>query len=493
MLRRSCRNEMRNAMDGNKQAAQTRPDMRPRGHEQMLQEMHQGTIWALFVNIMLGVWLIAAPFTLGYFTEAAGIDAARVTAERGLPSVLARNQMMAWSDIISGALIVVFGFLSLSRRFSWAQWATAAVGFWLLFAPLVFWAPTPVAYLNDTLIGALVIGFSVLIPMMPGMSMEGMMGGPDVPPGWDYCPSTPVQRAPIIGLAFASIPIAIYLTAFQMGYIPRAWDPFFGEGTMTIITSDVSKAWPIPDAGLGVVSYILEVLMGLMGDKRRWRTMPWMVLAFIVLVVPLGVVSIFFIIIQPIVIGTWCTPCLVAALFMLVMIPFALDELVAMGQFLAQSKRDGKSLLRTFFMGDAMRGGGPDQTQGFHNTPAVVARDMARGVTVPWTLLLSCAIGVWLMFTRLIYGTSGSMADSDHLIGALAITVAVIAMAEVARPVRFINILFGLWLIAAPWVLDGASTVAAAGSIAAGIGLVLLSLPKGPIEHRYAAWDRLIV
>lgn len=34
-----------------------------------------------------------------------------------------------------------------------------------------------------------------------------------------------------------------------------------------------------------------------------------------------------------------------------------------------------------------------------------------------------------LMFTRLIYGTSGSMANSDHLVGALAVTVAVIAMA----------------------------------------------------------------
>ena len=461
-------------------------------HARMLQDMHQSTIWALFINIMFGVWLIAAPFMLGYFTDAAGADAARVTAVRGLASVLARNQMMAWSDIISGCLIVVFGFLSLSRRFSWAQWATAAVGFWLLFAPLVFWAPTPVAYLNDTLIGALVIGFAVLIPMMPGMSMEGMMGEPDIPPGWDYCPSTPVQRAPIIGLAFAGVPISMYLTAFQMGYIPQAWDPFFGDGTMTIITSDVSKAWPIPDAGLGAVSYVLEVLMGLMGDKRRWRTMPWMVLAFILLVVPLGVVSIFFIIIQPIVIGTWCTLCLLAALFMLIMIPFALDELVAMGQFLLQTRRDGKSLLRSFFMGDAMRGGSADRTNGFENPPLVIARDMARGVNVPWTLLLSCAIGVWLMFTRLTLGTSGSMANSDHLAGALAVTVAVIAMAEVARPLRFINVLFGFWLIAAPWILSGTSTVAAWGSVFAGIALVLLSLPRGTVSHRYAGWDRYI-
>jgi len=84
-------------------------------------------------------------------------------------------------------------------------------------------------------------------------------------------------------------------------------EPFFADrgglnGTETIIASDVSKAWPIPDAGLGAVTYMFEILMGVMGDRRCWRTMPWMVTMFIIVVVPLGVASIYFIIIQPIVI-----------------------------------------------------------------------------------------------------------------------------------------------------------------------------------------------
>ena len=468
-------------------------DGKPREHHEMLLDMHHRMIWALFVNILLGFWLIAAPFVLGYFTEAAGVDAARVTAERDLAPVLERNRWIAWSDIASGILVVVLGFLSLSRRYSWAQWAIAGIGFWLLFAPLLIWAPTPVAYLNDTLVGALLIGFSVLIPMMPGMSMEGMMGGPDVPPGWDYCPSTRVQRAPMVALAFASTPLAMYLTAYQMGYIPAAWDPFFGGGTERIITSDVSKAWPVPDAGLGAMTYVLELLMGFMGDKRRWRTMPWMVLAFIVLVVPLGTVSIFFIVIQPIVIGTWCTICLVTALFMLIMIPFALDELVAMGQFMVAARRAGKPFLRSFFMGGAMLGGAEDASGDFRNPPSAVVRQAAKGVTAPWTLLLAGAIGIWLMFTRLTFGTGGAMADSDHLSGALILTVAVIAMAEVARPLRFVNVLFGAWLIVAPWVLAGASLTAAIGSVLAGIAVVLLSLPRGTVRHRYAGWDRYVL
>ena len=46
------------------------------------------------------------------------------------------------------------------------------------------------------------------------------------------------------------------------------------NGTEEIITSAVSKAWPIPDAGLGAVACILEILMAVMGDRDRWRTMP---------------------------------------------------------------------------------------------------------------------------------------------------------------------------------------------------------------------------
>lgn len=461
-------------------------------HSRMLEDMHQETIWALFVNIMLGAWLVSAPFALGYFGDLAGIDAARVTTERQLATIAERNAWMAWSDIVSGTLVMILGTLSLSRRHGWAQWGVAFVGVWLLFAPIVFWAPAPVMYLNDTLVGVLLVAFSVLIPMMPGMSMEGMMGGPDVAPGWDYCPSTAAQRAPIVALAFIGFLISRYLTAYQMGYIEQAWDPFFGRGTETVITSGVSKAWPIPDAGLGAIAYSLEVLMGVMGDKRRWRTMPWMVTFFGILVVPLGVVSIYFIIIQPIVIGTWCTLCLVAGLAMVLMIPYSLDELVAMGQFLVHEKRAGKSVWRAFFMGDEMPGGRDDASPGFRGGPVAAALDMARGVSLSWPLVLACAIGVWLMFTRLTFGTGGSMASSDHVVGALVVTVSVIAMAEVARPLRFINAFFALWLIAAPWLLDGASGAATVASVVAGIALGVLSVPRGPVNDRYAGWNRLL-
>ncbi len=468
----------------------------------MVGDMHRAMLWPHWVAAMLGFWLILSPATLGYLSVfAPDANQLLVMADRGLSPFAHRAMLMTASDIASGVLVVIFSLLSADarRRFPWAQWANAVVGGWLLFAPLLFWTPLPEAYANGTLVGLMVIALSVLIPMMPGMSMEGMMGKPDIPPGWGYAPATFVQRLPIGALALLGLLLSRYMAAYQMGHVDGQWEPFFPgtgglNGTETIITSDMSKAWPVADAGLGTVVYALELVMTFMGGKDRWRTMPWMVLALALLILPLGIVSIYFVIAQPIVIGTWCTLCLITALGMALMIPFSLDEFVAMGQFLAWSRRQGKPFWRTFWTGGAMEGGSDDRAPGFMAPAGRIAAQAARGVTLPWTLLATIGIGVWLPFSRMTFGSSGQMANSDHLVGLLVVTVAIIALAEVARAARFLNIAFGLWLVVAPWLLDGAgSALAQWAGVAAGLLLIALSIPRGSIRNSYGRWDIYVV
>jgi hypothetical protein len=69
---------------------------------------------------------------------------------------------MAISDVASGLLLVVFGLLSLAPRRIWSRWAASAVGLWLVFAPLLLWAPTAAAYATDTIVGALVLALIAL-------------------------------------------------------------------------------------------------------------------------------------------------------------------------------------------------------------------------------------------------------------------------------------------------------------------------------------------
>jgi hypothetical protein len=423
------------------------------------------TPWAhFFAAIILGAWLITSPFSLGY-----------------------QRTELIWSDVISGALVIVFATITLVRGSTWAAWANTLVGVWLLFAPLVFWAPTAVAYANNTLSGALLIVFVLLMPGMPGMNM---LPGPDIPAGWSYNPSSWPQRAPIIALAFVGFFLSRYMAGYQLGYIDSVWDPFFGEGTQRVLDSDVSRAFPISDAGFGGVAYMVEALMGFMGDRQRWRTMPWMVTFFGILVVPLGIVSITLIVLQPVAVGYWATPALLAALAMLVMITLTLDEVVAMGQFLVRARREGQSVWRVFWLGGTLAEEGRDEKP---TRPDVVsARAMVWGVALPWNLLASAAIGLWLMASPALFGSAPPVAHSDHLIGALVVTVAMISLADVGRAVRFVNVLFGAWFIAAPWLLAGATTASTWNDVIAGIALILLSLPRGPVGERYGGWDRYV-
>lgn len=451
---------------------------------------HAQTLWCHFANVALGSWLISSPFTFGLADSWRVVEDMVSPTQRGL---LFSSTWMTASDVITGGLIILFGLLSLSRDNGWARWGTAFLGVWLLFAPLVFWTPSAAAYANDTLVGGLVILFAVVISPPPGVSPIARMTGPDVPPGWSYSPSGMTNRIPIIALAFVGLFLSRYMAAFQLGHIDHVWDIFFDEGTARIITSDVSDAWPVADAGLGATVYVMEIVTGLIGGKRRWRTMPWVVLLFGILIVPLGVVSIFFIIIQPIVIGTWCTLCLIASVAMLLQIPYSFDEILATLQFLKERRQKGRSMWHVLWHGDTIEGGEVDYSKNFDAPPMTVLREiMQLGVRFNWTLAVSVVIGIIQMSTRLIFDTVGMAANNDHVIGSLVITFSIMAFSEVGRPLRFANIMFGGWLVASPWLLTGYSSLAAASTVVAGVLLILFTLPLGRIYSHYGAWDRWI-
>lgn len=461
---------------------------------EMQQKHHEQTLWVPLTIIMLGVWLLSTPITFGYGSGVG--EAIARSAERNMFGwgVIERALAMAWSDTISGLLLIALGSLwFIAPRYAVVPWAACFVGIWLQFAPLIFWAPDAAAYITDTLIGAWVIALTILIPGMPPMIMIMKMG-PQTPPGWSYNPSSWMQRAPLAITGFVGWLISRYLAAYQLGYIENVWDPFFGESTAGVLTSKVSESWPISDAGMGAFAYTFETLMAFMGGVSRWRTMPWMVLFFGILVIPLGLVHIVLVIMQPVVVGHWCTLCIAAALVMLVMIPLSVDEVVAMGQFVLGRVRDGDAFWRVFWKGGtpSMQMQKDERTPHYKASPAKTIPSMVWGVSFPWTLLLSTLIGVWLMFAPSVFGISGAAADSNHLAGAILVTNSVIVMAEVLRSGRYLNTLLGAWIALSPWILSGISPIALGHNLVCGIAIIALSLPKGPIKERYGGWERFI-
>ncbi len=391
------------------------------------------------------------------------------------------SQEMIYSDVISGLVLIVLGICSLKPDRLWSVVGAGCVGFWLQFAPLVFWAPSEMIYLNDTLTGALVIALSFLFVKKTGAQEDLVLRNPL---GWSYNPSAWNHRIPTVALAMVCWFFSRYMAAFQLGYIDQIYDPVFKDGTLNVITSAISRSFPVSDAGMGALCYTLEALLGWQGDEQRWYKRPWLVLFFGILVVPVGMASTTLIVLQPVIVGSWCFWCLATAALMLLMIVFTAGELVAVLQYLSQSRKSGRSLWSVFW-----KGGSADR----ESIPSLKSKGKGSwGITLPWNLIVTAALGVWLMISPSVTRVLGEISISDFIEGPLMIAISVIAMAEVFRSLRYINFLLGISLLVTAWVQPEMAGFASWNNSIVGAAAILLSFRKGPIKERYGSWEKFI-
>ena len=459
----------------------------------MLKMHHKQTLWVYWSLVLLGAWMIIFPLTFSYSQGVVEVSGGR---ELWL-SLDQRINILTWNDMICGLLLVIFGWRSLRPNRPISLWIACFIGIWLTLTPLIFWSPTAVDYLNSTLVGALVIALTILIPGMPNMITYMKMGS-EVPPGWSYNPSSWPQRWIMIVLAFFGWIVSRYLGAFQLGYIDAAWDPFFGESTMQVLNSNMSHSLPISDGAMGAMAYTFEFLMGWMGSPTRWRTMPWMVTFFGILVIPLGLVHIFLVISQPVIVGEWCTFCLMAAAIMLPMIPLEFDEVIAMGQHMVQAKKRGDNMWEVFWKGGKAFEQNKDERSAelmdLSEKPMSVIKSSVWGMSVPWTLAISTLIGIVMMFAPAYFNVdiSTTAADIFHLSSSLIIVTSVICMGEIVRRGRYFNVLLGLILAAGPWFFSSSPTGLNITGLIAGLLVVVLAFPRGPIKEEYGLWNKYI-
>ena len=90
------------------------------------------------ILILTGIWLIIAPFILGY----------------------TNIQQAQWNDIVVGAVIAILAAartFSGSLRAAWVSWLNAVLGFWLIIAPFVLGYPEPTPRWNDIILGIIIV------------------------------------------------------------------------------------------------------------------------------------------------------------------------------------------------------------------------------------------------------------------------------------------------------------------------------------------------
>lgn len=92
-------------------------------------------MWPRICNVILGLWLMAAPAVLGYGGAAHA------------------------NDRIVGPLVLSFAFIAISEVTRSLRWANLPLGIWLLIAPWPMDFPTK-SLVNDLIVGVLIVIFA---------------------------------------------------------------------------------------------------------------------------------------------------------------------------------------------------------------------------------------------------------------------------------------------------------------------------------------------
>lgn len=101
------------------------------------------------VNVVLGIWLIIAPF------------------------VLSLSGSVLWNDLIVGVLVLILAGVRVSKPSQGtraASWTNAALGAWLIIAPFVLSYTSSVATWNDVIVGVLIAALALWSAYLPGLN-----------------------------------------------------------------------------------------------------------------------------------------------------------------------------------------------------------------------------------------------------------------------------------------------------------------------------------
>lgn len=96
--------------------------------------------WQDSVNVVLGAWLVASPWLLGYQAQS----------------------NLKWNSVILGLLIAAVALYAMVQVFAWEEWVGMLFGAWLIVSPWVLgFSAVTAAMLNAVIVGAAVAALAL--------------------------------------------------------------------------------------------------------------------------------------------------------------------------------------------------------------------------------------------------------------------------------------------------------------------------------------------
>lgn len=109
-----------------------------------------------------------------------------------------------------------------------------------------------------------------------------------------------------------------------------------------------------------------------------------------------------------------------------------------------------------------------------------------------WFQIVNIGLGIWLLFAPTLLPATGPGAGVDRIVGPVVIWVGVLAMRGVTRSFRVLNVLSGMALAIAPWVVSNTTALQVA-SVLTGWAVIVLSIPRGAKKHEVGrGWEALL-
>jgi hypothetical protein len=108
-----------------------------------------------------------------------------------------------------------------------------------------------------------------------------------------------------------------------------------------------------------------------------------------------------------------------------------------------------------------------------------------------WAAIASTFIGIWLTVAPSVFGHDGAARTNGHVVGPLVATFGAMAISQVTRAARFVNLALAVWFVGAP-ILLGFTLPQALHH--AGLGLVLAGLslvPRPDRKKQGGGWSAL--
>ena len=110
-----------------------------------------------------------------------------------------------------------------------------------------------------------------------------------------------------------------------------------------------------------------------------------------------------------------------------------------------------------------------------------------------WAQMINALLGVWLIASPAVFGYAGAARLNDVVVGPIAATFAIIALWEVTRVLGKANVVVGVWLVVASWMLGYQNVIATVNQFVVGVIMAALAMTRAKPAGKFGGGWRSLV